>query len=318
MTRRPGSPPGHVSLRRWERYGFDRLYGSADGRTVGWVDLGTGEERIEIPELAEAFGFAVEDWRNSHLIGGRPPTRSRQAAGSPPPGYPRVNRSVLGDVTSGAVEEWTDLALNLPGAGVRAKAVEARRREPVWTLLARLGRCHNDERAWRLGAKGEELVGRELAKLRDDWRVLHSIPLGDHGDIDHLVIGPGGVFVLNAKFHKYATVVVDGEDVFVNGQPYPYVRAARRQARRVESVLSGGLWAAARAAVVVVNAGDLSVHAHPLDVEVIDKRQVRRWMLSQPRTLDQSQVVELFDVARWSSSWHAWRVSWSTRTNEPS
>jgi hypothetical protein len=165
----------HVSLRRWERYGFDRLYGSADGRTVGWVDLGTGEERIEIPELAEAFGQAVEDWRNSHLIAGRPPTRPRQADGSPPPEYPRVNRTVLGDTTSGAVEEWTDLALNLPGAGPRAKAVEARRREPVWTLLARLGRCHNDERAWRLGARGKGR-GARRQRAREARRRLAGPP----------------------------------------------------------------------------------------------------------------------------------------------
>jgi hypothetical protein len=186
-----------------------------------------------------------------------------------------------------------------------ALRVEARRREPVWTLLARLGRCHNDERAWRLGARGEELVGRELAKLGDEWRVLHSIPLGDHGDIDHLVIGPGGVFALNAKFHKYATVVVDGEDVFVNGQPYPYVQAARRQAK---NVLSSGLASpvAARAVVVVVNARTLSVHAQPRDVEVIGKRQLQRWTVSQRHVLDQSQVVELFDVARRSSLWHGW------------
>jgi hypothetical protein len=122
------------------------------------------------------------------------------------------------------------------------------------------------------------------------------------------VIGPCGVFVLNAKFHKYATVVVDGEDVFVNAQPYPYVQAARCQARRVENLFSSGLRSpvAAGAVVVVVNAGTLSVHAHPRDVEVIDKGRVRRWILSQRHVLDQSQVVQLFDVARRSSSWRGW------------
>jgi len=33
---------------------------------------------------------------------------------------------------------------------------------------------------------------------------------------------------------------------------------------------------------------------------------VRRWMVSQPRVLDQSQVVQLFEVARRSSSWNGW------------
>jgi hypothetical protein len=47
------------------------------------------------------------------------------------------------------------------------------------------------------------LVAGQLDKLmrRDPrWRCRHSIPVGSNGaDIDHLVIGPGGVFTLNTK-----------------------------------------------------------------------------------------------------------------------
>ena len=54
--------------------------------------------------------------------------------------------------------------------------------------------------AYRKGGKGEVLVGKRLEKLSDEWRVLRSIPVGNKGtDIDHLVIGPGGVFSLNTS-----------------------------------------------------------------------------------------------------------------------
>lgn len=52
---------------------------------------------------------------------------------------------------------------------------------------------------WEIGAWGEEATGRQLAKLDStEWSVIHDVPTG-HGNVDHLVIGPGGVFVLDSK-----------------------------------------------------------------------------------------------------------------------
>ena len=45
-------------------------------------------------------------------------------------------------------------------------------------------------------------MGAELNRLgRHGWRVLHSIRLANRVDIDHLPIGPGGVFSINTKHH---------------------------------------------------------------------------------------------------------------------
>lgn len=55
-------------------------------------------------------------------------------------------------------------------------------------------------RAWERGAVGEELLGQRLAELPDLFRVLHDrrIP-GTRSNIDHIVIGPTGVWVIDAK-----------------------------------------------------------------------------------------------------------------------
>src|ERR1700744_5161811 len=45
---------------------------------------------------------------------------------------------------------------------------------------------------WERGAAGERKVGATLEGLGDDWHVLHDIYLG-RGNIDHVVVGPGGV-----------------------------------------------------------------------------------------------------------------------------
>lgn len=107
-----------------------------------------------------------------------------------------------------------DLAANRPGAAARSRAQEewrARRADkPVRAVLGRMFDAHTDERAWRIGADGEELVGRELAKVASAdprWRFLHAVPVGGRGsDIDHVAIGPGGVLTINAKHHPDAKI----------------------------------------------------------------------------------------------------------------
>lgn len=51
------------------------------------------------------------------------------------------------------------------------------------------------------GAAGEELVGRLLEDLkRSGYLVFHDVDLG-RGNVDHVLIGPGGVFSVETKSH---------------------------------------------------------------------------------------------------------------------
>jgi Nuclease-related domain len=51
------------------------------------------------------------------------------------------------------------------------------------------------------GATGEEQVGALLEDLRGGrWRVIHDASLG-RGNVDHIAIGPGGVFTMETKSH---------------------------------------------------------------------------------------------------------------------
>ena len=48
------------------------------------------------------------------------------------------------------------------------------------------------------GAEGERKVGAILEGLGPAWHVLHGVWLG-HGDIDHVLVGPGGTFTIETK-----------------------------------------------------------------------------------------------------------------------
>ncbi len=63
-------------------------------------------------------------------------------------------------------------------------------------------RLPREARQWRTGAKGERKAGQELDSLRRrDFVILHDrrIP-GERANIDHIAIGPQGVFVIETKY----------------------------------------------------------------------------------------------------------------------
>jgi hypothetical protein len=61
-----------------------------------------------------------------------------------------------------------------------------------------------DAVAWRRGAAGERRTARLLDPLeRQGWAVLHDLAVpGSRANLDHLVIGPGGVFVIDSKQYR--------------------------------------------------------------------------------------------------------------------
>jgi hypothetical protein len=73
-------------------------------------------------------------------------------------------------------------------------------------LLARVIDEPRTTKSWQQGGNGEVRVGARLAKHLDgyDVKLLHDRRIPGHGsaNIDHIVIGPGGVTVINTKTHR--------------------------------------------------------------------------------------------------------------------
>jgi Nuclease-related domain len=78
------------------------------------------------------------------------------------------------------------------------------------------------------GAAGEEQVGALLDELSDHgWQVIHDASLG-RGNVDHILIGPGGVFTVETKSHQGPVRV--GR---VHGATLSQAQAQRRAIERV-------------------------------------------------------------------------------------
>lgn len=53
-------------------------------------------------------------------------------------------------------------------------------------------------RTWGKGAGAELTMGRQLERLGPDFQLIHDMPTGK-GNIDHVCVGPTGVFVIETK-----------------------------------------------------------------------------------------------------------------------
>lgn len=203
---------------------------------------------------------------------------------------------------------WVGLAGRSAGEGPPERAETLRSAAPIRSFLGRILMDKTEERAWRIGAKGEAKVGGlldDLANSDPRWRVVHSVPVGTVGsDIDHVVVGPGGVFTLNTKHHPDAKVWVAGNTFMVNGHPQKYVRNSRFEAQRAAKLLASaaGIPVRATGIIVVMGAQSLRVREAPADVAVVARRQIVKWLRAQPELLPVPDVERLYGVARRSTT----------------
>ncbi|MFI9026534.1 nuclease-related domain-containing protein [Streptomyces sp. NPDC053560] len=197
-----------------------------------------------------------------------------------------------------------DLALNKPGAAVRQKILDL---EPngFKRMIARLS-PKSEIRSWRDGLIGERATARRLSKLRSrEWHVLHAIQWASGSDIDHLAIGPAGVFTINAKRHKGKTVWYGDHAITVNRAPTRHIAISQHEARRVEKVLGRhcAIPVPVRPVVAVVDAAKVTVKNSAPPVLVVDVAELDRLLSGMTPVLPREAVERIFEVARQPGTW---------------
>lgn len=196
-------------------------------------------------------------------------------------------------------------------------------------LARAMGRSplHPDAVAWYLDALAELETGRRLAALGAGYTVLHSLPIGDADDrdaddrddderdagslriaVDHLVIGPSGVFCL-ASTHSST---VTGEQL----------DAVAAQARQVSTNLSRALQRVVPVTPLVVTTGAAAgagagTGAGPAprtvprqtsvpaaDVELVESRVLAAWFAKRGPVLTTAELATVALAAEQPSAWN--------------
>jgi hypothetical protein len=155
-------------------------------------------------------------------------------------------------------------------------------------------------RAWRHGAAGERRTARMLAPLeRYGWSVLHDLAIpGSQANIDHLVIGPGGVAVIDTKQYR-GRLRLDEYGMLWHGR-HLLVSALRRtrwEADQADELL--GIADVDVAGIVAVHGTSVPWgHLQADGVTVLPARRLTDLLQALPPILGPERVVWLADRAR--------------------
>jgi len=135
---------------------------------------------------------------------------------------------------------------------------------------------------------------------------IHDLADG-RGNLDHLLLGPAGVFVLDTK-KREGTVCVDGDDLVVTNELDPTVsyreqgllRAARGQAARLHDLVQERNGRAPWVQPIVVIWGTFPARVHlGKGVTVVHGRELVNWLRSQPhRGVDVLALAEHLQPGR--------------------
>jgi hypothetical protein len=157
-----------------------------------------------------------------------------------------------------------------------------------------------DACAWRRGAAGERRTARRLAALeRDGWAILHDLAVpGSRANLDHLVIGPSGVFVIDSKQYR-GRLQMDPSGRLWRGR-YPLaltVRAASFEADRAAQVLPDPGMAVVP--IVAVHGAQVPWGKVVIDgVPVVPAKRLPDMLRQLPAVLGPERVAWLADQAR--------------------
>jgi len=290
-----------LTVRRWRRYGADRLFVTEEtGARLGSVDLQSGEVVADDPEREAGLRRAAQAW-----------------------------------LRTDARADVTELVLPVPTAP--SDALDALDEAALQAWLGPDSRDVPDDR-YRTGRASS--VRTRLDRLADEgWEVVRDVPLGRQGDVvEHLLVGPGGIFTVserreaarrcpgdaladaqvNAQVQTQVNgddvdgrpgagpnVVVDGRQMIVDGTPVAALRVARLEASRVQGLLLAAAIPGISVRGVVVVHGDLQVvgPAGPEDPLVVHRTDVPGLFRRMPVRLDPARARAIAQIARRRRTW---------------
>ncbi|MFI1457616.1 nuclease-related domain-containing protein [Streptomyces roseus] len=253
------------------RPGRGRLYVNLpDGQAVAWYDRQTNRISVLADQHREAVVAALRPYIAGPFTVGPPPVPSPA------------------DLRRLALPPDEDLAPNRPGE-----------------LL--LGELEHGSAGTRIRHRirqdltAQQRMGDLLDSLEPEgWRVLHGVPLPGLGRIDHLLVGPAGIFCVRTLPGRRQRAAV-GDLLLTVGRTEP--RPDPRWIRRAAAAATRALAAPVLPALALVDASRVEVAPTVRDIRVLEPATAAAHLASAPVTLKPPDVEALFTQARDARSW---------------
>ena len=157
-------------------------------------------------------------------------------------------------------------------------------------------------RVWRIGAEGEEATARLLAELEPDgYLVFHDLRIPrSRANIDHLVVGPTGVFVVDSKSFSGSVEERRGELWVGRRRRGKLIESARWQADVVRATLGPALDGLPVRPLLAVHRADFPLFRRRLEIDgvaVLPAKDVVALIRAAPVTLSTDRVQHLAALA---------------------
>jgi hypothetical protein len=166
----------------------------------------------------------------------------------------------------------------------------------AWALRFRVS---EDARNWRRGARGERRTARQLNRLTDRrWTVFHDLALpGSRANVDHLAIGPSGVFLIDSK--NWRGQLVFAPDGTLWHGSYPMTAALATIGFEVAAIAAAlGTPSSAVEPLLVIHGSAIPWGEQFLGgVGILPGRQLVPTLLALPPQLSDQDITELAEHA---------------------
>lgn len=205
----------------------------------------------------------------------------------------------------------TSLRGRVPGQAVISNIVLAQDEVPGRSRFARffgVSPLAKSTRGLYRAALGELAVGQMLNQLGPQWDTLHAVPVDElSGQLDHLVIGPSGVFALFTENYPGQDIRVSGESMTIAGRAVDDIPAVRRLAEGAAEHLSdaAGRTIPVEPVIVVIDETRLIVRGQPDGVTIVPAKHLLRLLARPERLLAGSEVAYVSDVADRAATWQS-------------
>ncbi len=159
---------------------------------------------------------------------------------------------------------------------------------------------------WASGALGEKVVSLELEGLPDSYFLVDDICLTKYGNIDHIVVGPTGIFVVETKNHK-GKIEFNGEEWiqhsgrFKNkikdpGKQVIFSTFDLKKFLIEANLINPNFWIYP---LIVFSNPETKFHINNLKIaEVFNPADAVKFILNQGKVLDEKEVEKIVNILK--------------------
>lgn len=149
------------------------------------------------------------------------------------------------------------------------------------------------------GYKGEINVAKILDELPKDFKVIHDINVDDKFNIDHLVIGPTGIFTIETKNH-IGRITNSGDTLLINNKLFEkdIIKQAISESYYIKEKIKNSLNLNVYVKPVIVFANPKTyVESDEVKgVKTISIRMLKKYLITQTIKFNILEIQKIYDL----------------------